>query len=133
MFRPSKITCPVTEAVGTRSFMRLKLRNSVLLPQPEGPIMAVILMLGHVHADFADRRLAAVEDARSPSSLDDCVGARLLFQPVARHANLPVGFENLLRRKTASPFIASRSTTSSTMMPAAAASWNLRLGTRESS
>jgi hypothetical protein len=27
---------------GTRSFIRLKLRSSVLLPQPDGPMMAVI-------------------------------------------------------------------------------------------
>jgi hypothetical protein len=30
-------------AAETRSFMRLKLRSTVLLPQPDGPISAVIL------------------------------------------------------------------------------------------
>ena len=40
------MTRPVTDAVGTRSFMRLKLRSRVLLPQPEGPMMAVIWLRG---------------------------------------------------------------------------------------
>jgi len=33
---------PVTRAPGMRSFIRLKQRSTVLLPQPDGPIIAVI-------------------------------------------------------------------------------------------
>ncbi len=33
-------------AVFTRSFMRLKQRRIVLFPQPDGPISAVILLVG---------------------------------------------------------------------------------------
>jgi hypothetical protein len=33
---------PPTDAVGIRSFIRLKQRMNVLLPQPEGPMKAVI-------------------------------------------------------------------------------------------
>ena len=36
---------PSTRALGMRSFIRLKQRNTVVLPQPEGPIMAVISCL----------------------------------------------------------------------------------------
>jgi hypothetical protein len=32
-------------ALGIRSFIRLRLRSSVLLPQPEGPISAVMSFL----------------------------------------------------------------------------------------
>ena len=46
MFWPRNMTRPVTDAVGIRSFIRLKLRSRVLLPQPEGPMMAVIFRLG---------------------------------------------------------------------------------------
>ena len=35
-------------AVSTRSFMRLNERSSVLLPQPDGPMRAVILLRGTV-------------------------------------------------------------------------------------
>ena len=37
-----KSTRPSTRAMGMRSFIRLKQRNTVVLPQPDGPIMAVI-------------------------------------------------------------------------------------------
>ena len=37
---------PSTRAVGTRSFMRLIERSSVDLPQPDGPMNAVIRCLG---------------------------------------------------------------------------------------
>ena len=37
---------PVTDAPGTRSFIRLRLRRSVLLPQPDGPMKAVIRCFG---------------------------------------------------------------------------------------
>ncbi len=40
---PWKSTWPSTRAPGIRSFMRLKARSTVDLPQPEGPMMAVIL------------------------------------------------------------------------------------------
>jgi hypothetical protein len=37
---------PCVRTLGMRSFMRLNERSSVLLPQPEGPMMAVTLPLG---------------------------------------------------------------------------------------
>ena len=41
---------------GIRSFIRLKQRRSVVLPQPEGPIKAVILFPGDVDADVLAAR-----------------------------------------------------------------------------
>ena len=46
----------------TRSFMRLKQRNTVLLPQPEGPIMAVILRSSIVQIDIAHGMKIAIID-----------------------------------------------------------------------
>jgi len=43
---PSKVIWPFILAPGIRSFIRLKQRSRVLLPQPEGPIRAVILFRG---------------------------------------------------------------------------------------
>ena len=43
---PSNRTSPSIRAPVIRSFIRLKQRSSVLLPQPEGPIRAVILLRG---------------------------------------------------------------------------------------
>src|SRR5579883_3338642 len=43
---PSKRISPVTRVSGLRSIIRLNDRRSVLLPQPEGPIRAVILLRG---------------------------------------------------------------------------------------
>jgi len=36
------VTVPVTSAPGIRSFIRFRQRINVLLPQPDGPIRAVI-------------------------------------------------------------------------------------------
>ena len=44
--RPSKRIVPCMRALGIRSFIRLKQRSNVLLPQPEGPISAVTLRFG---------------------------------------------------------------------------------------
>jgi hypothetical protein len=42
--------------------MRLKVRSSVLLPQPDGPMKAVTLLLGDVQVDALQRvELAVVE------------------------------------------------------------------------
>src|SRR5271157_1250948 len=46
MLSPSRRTSPSIRALGTKSFIRLKHRIKVLLPQPEGPISAVILFRG---------------------------------------------------------------------------------------
>jgi hypothetical protein len=40
--------------------MRLKVRSSVLLPQPDGPMKAVTLLLGDVEVDVLQRVEAAV-------------------------------------------------------------------------
>ena len=55
---PVEIDLPVVLAVGINSFMRLKHRNSVLLPQPEGPMMAVIWLLGTSRLTSVTARLA---------------------------------------------------------------------------
>src|ERR1017187_1517972 len=43
---PSNRTSPSARELAIRSFIRLKQRSIVLLPQPEGPIKAVILLRG---------------------------------------------------------------------------------------
>src|SRR5262245_20196827 len=43
---PSNRIAPAIRNPGIRSFIRLKQRSSVLLPQPDGPISAVILLRG---------------------------------------------------------------------------------------
>ena len=43
---PSNVIEPCMRALGMRSFMRLKQRSSVLLPQPDGPISAVTFCFG---------------------------------------------------------------------------------------
>ena len=45
-FSSSSSTLPVARELGTRSYMRLKTRRRVLLPQPDGPMMAVIRLSG---------------------------------------------------------------------------------------
>ena len=54
--------------VGIRSFIRLRQRIRVLLPQPEGPISAVISFCVDVHRDVLDRRLAGVARRSRPRS-----------------------------------------------------------------
>src|SRR5690242_13885272 len=46
MSTPSNRISPAIRDPGIRSFIRLKQRNRVLLPHPEGPISAVILLRG---------------------------------------------------------------------------------------
>src|SRR4051794_25218194 len=46
MSAPSNVSDPRIRNPGIRSFILLKHRKSVLLPQPEGPISAVILFRG---------------------------------------------------------------------------------------
>src|SRR5690349_2108089 len=43
MFSPSSLMLPLTVAPGMVSCIRLSVRKKVLLPQPEGPMSAVIL------------------------------------------------------------------------------------------
>src|SRR5690606_1721790 len=55
-FCPWKIASPSIRAPGTRSFMRLKQRSSVLLPQPDGPMNATTLRSGmRSETDFTAR------------------------------------------------------------------------------
>ena len=46
MFSPSMSSSPSTEKSAILSFMRFKVLNRVDLPQPDGPISAVIDLLG---------------------------------------------------------------------------------------
>ena len=43
--RRGRGSCPPTLTPGTRSFIRFRQRMNVLLPQPDGPITAVIRLL----------------------------------------------------------------------------------------
>ena len=57
-----------------RSFIRLKQRSSVLLPHPEGPIKAVILLRGISIVISLSRQRRAVPD-REPR-VDSTIGSR---------------------------------------------------------
>src|SRR3984893_7834025 len=46
---PSSSTSPLARVPGTRSCIRLKMRRKVVLPQPEGPMSAVILRAWTAH------------------------------------------------------------------------------------
>ncbi|MOA38590.1 hypothetical protein D3C78_1602880 [compost metagenome] len=46
MLLPSRRISPATRQSSTRSFMRLKQRSSVDLPQPDGPMKAVTRCFG---------------------------------------------------------------------------------------
>ena len=65
-------------AESTRSFMRLKLRSSVLLPHPDGPMIAVILFFGTWSADVAHRPERAVEARQLVELEDDLVVGRII-------------------------------------------------------
>ena len=65
---PSNRTSPSARELVIRSFIRLKQRNSVLLPQPEGPINAVILLRGISIVMFLRARLGAVPDREAARS-----------------------------------------------------------------
>ena len=65
----------VHAAPRTRSFIRLKHRMSVLLPQPDGPIRAVISPGADVERHALDRRHAAVLD-RHVAHAEDDLGSR---------------------------------------------------------
>ena len=45
-FSPSRLIWPSARWPGYNSYIRLKVRNKVDLPQPEGPIKAVTLLRG---------------------------------------------------------------------------------------
>ena len=45
-----------------KSFIRLRQRRNVLLPQPDGPMIAVISLRADVEADAVDRAVRAVVD-----------------------------------------------------------------------
>ena len=46
MFCPSSKTCPVTRTPSVTSSSRLRLFSSVVLPQPDGPMITVICCAG---------------------------------------------------------------------------------------
>ena len=61
---PSNRTSPSIRAPVIRSFMRLKQRSSVLLPQPDGPIKAVILLRGMSIGDVLERQAEPYQTER---------------------------------------------------------------------
>ena len=63
MSSPSSRIVPVTRQPGIVSFMRLRQRRKVDLPQPDGPISAVTSFSVDVETDVVQRLLVAVEDA----------------------------------------------------------------------
>ena len=60
MFSPSSRISPSARCSGYSSYMRLKVRSSVDLPQPDGPMNAVTLLLGDVEVDVLQRVEPAV-------------------------------------------------------------------------
>src|SRR5512133_857547 len=55
-FCPGKSTSPSMRADLMKSFMRLKVLNTVLFPQPDGPMIAVIFLLSICRATFFTAR-----------------------------------------------------------------------------
>src|SRR3954462_12295356 len=47
MFMSSSSTAPVTDVFGASSCMRFRQRSRVLLPQPDGPMIAVTVLAGN--------------------------------------------------------------------------------------
>ena len=77
MSSPSSVILPVTRAPSMVSFMRLRQRRKVDLPQPDGPISAVTWFCADVEIDVEQRLLLAVEDADLVAAhLDHFVGRR---------------------------------------------------------
>src|SRR5262245_6694523 len=78
MLRSRKRTSPSTRTPATRSFMRLMQRSSVLLPQPDGPISAVMRRSGTAnvtsesardapyHSDSASMRTTGFSSSAPP-------------------------------------------------------------------
>ena len=94
--RRGRGSAPLTVGAGIRSFIRLRQRISVVLPQPDGPISAVISLLVDVEGDVPHRRLAAVAD-RDVLQLEDRLGRRSRRRDVARHRRRDV---RRLRRRS---------------------------------
>ena len=55
MFSPSSSTSPVARCPGYSAYMRLSTRSSVDLPQPEGPMKAVMLPVREREVDVLQR------------------------------------------------------------------------------
>ena len=65
MSMPSSLTLPSTRAFGMTSCIRLSERRNVLLPQPDGPMIAVMACGWMVEADVADGPEGAVVDVEA--------------------------------------------------------------------
>ena len=142
------VTSPSTRAPGTRSFIRFRQRSTVDLPQPDGPISAVISLRAEGQVDVVHGVEVAVVDVEVRASITGRVdvgdvrrGARSSARPGCRRANPICGDAcrevvaapcrqsphqdrwNLLRMKMARA-LSPRIMTSSTMMAAEAACWS---------
>ena len=69
-------SCPRPGPTSIRSFIRLKQRSTVVLPQPDGPMNAVISCWRIDQGDVAHRPEVAVEDRQVADVEDDACAAR---------------------------------------------------------
>lgn len=70
MLAPSKSTSPLCQCLATLSFIRLRERRNVVLPDPVGPIKAVISPLG-MATSIPERMVAEPKPRdRSRASID---------------------------------------------------------------
>ncbi len=69
MSSPASFTSPASDALGTSSCIRFRIRRNVDLPQPDGPISAVTRRAGMV-SETRSRTL------RSPNHADTAAASR---------------------------------------------------------
>src|SRR4051812_15239245 len=99
MSTPSNVITPSIRNDGTRSFIRLKHRRSVLLPQPEGPIRAVILFRG-ISIETSRSAIAWPYQTESPwtdRTIGGAVGTAVTVWGSERLMGVSVGWESVGR------------------------------------
>ena len=92
---PSNRTSPSIRAPLMRSFIRLKQRKSVLLPQPDGPINAVILLRGMSIVISLIARLDPYQTERH--RVDSTTGSLVRVGPVEDAAPIPLDHSRAVR------------------------------------
>src|SRR3990172_1393153 len=86
MWVPPIRTVPVTRTPSTRSFMRLRQRSSVDLPQPDGPMYAVTRCYG---TDMDTSRSACLAPYQSDRCSISTIGASMIPEASAWGLRLP--------------------------------------------
>ena len=105
MSSPSSSTSPASDAEGTSSCIRLRMRRNVDLPQPDGPISDVICP-GGMSSDTLSSTLwspnqAEMLRATRPARSVDAAGASVL--PVEAAGQVVVGLAGVRRRPAGAP------------------------------